>query len=179
MSDTMPMPPLPEPPAKKPMSSNQKWLMGCGIGCLVMTLVLLGGCAILGFFAKKGIDYIKQQVEIMSQDFIGRGYEQMGSIATPEITITDQASGKKLYIATSVDISADCDSDIAIIATDARISGRVAGAVHFRGQQIVIEPTGVIEGDLDVSAVTVIIEGAVNGKVQGVYSHLSDGAQTP
>ena len=167
---------VPEPPGKKAMPTAQKWLLGCGIGCLVLTILSIGGCAVIGFVGKTLLEKVQEKVEQYSQDYVSMGFEKQEE---QFIAITTPISGKKLFVATTVDIDADCDSDIAIMATDATIRGHIAGNVHFKGQQITIAPNAIIDGNLDVAAAAVYIRGVVNGEIEGVYTKLVEGQEEP
>jgi cytoskeletal protein CcmA (bactofilin family) len=76
-------------------------------------------------------------------------------------------------------LDADSTADIAIIATQARITGHIQGTLNFKGQALIIGRTAVIDQDLDVAAQAVTVRGTVHGKLQGVYQQLIEGEDTP
>ncbi len=152
-------------------SKKKKWLLGCGIGCLVMVILFAAVAGVGGYYAYK---YAMGKVDAWSSEFEQKGYEK---VIGQQLVIDKPISQKMLFVGQNVKIIADCNADIAIIAQIAEIHGRAAGDVSFRGQILTVEPNAVIEGDLDVKAQAVEIYGTVKGQIAGQYQSLKRNGQ--
>ena len=149
--------PPPTPPRKA--SGAKKWIIGCGSGCLVLVLVLIG---LIVF----GAHFFSAKVEKMSSEFEDLGYEK---VSGQMLEITESPTEPTLYLGQSVKLLDDVDTDVAIVAQAAEIHATVNGTVHFRGQMLTIQPKAVLKKDLDLKAQIVQIYGTVEGEITGQY----------
>jgi hypothetical protein len=68
----------------------------------------------------------------------------------------------------SVSVHRGADAELAIASSMATLDGTYTSTVAFLGKELVILPTAVIEGDLQIAAAkSVTIRGTVNGEVLG------------
>ena len=148
---------------KKGLSAGAKWGIGCGSGCLVLAVVLI----VLGV---AGFTFIKGKLGAWQEEFAALGFDEVktGQVLEAKETITVPT----LYVGQTVKITADATTNLAIVAQMAEIHGRVAGTVYFRGQVLMVKPGAKIEGDLDLAAQSVVLEGEVKGEVRGTYQSL-------
>jgi len=143
---------------------KSKWALGCGIGCAVIIVLVIGG-SIGGYF------YVKGKLKAVTSEFTKLGFQakEMAQI----IDERDPISKKTLYIGQVVKIFSDSSTDIAIVAQTAEIHGKINGNVYFRGQVLTILPKGEVTGDVDVWAQVVKNQGKIGGQVKGTYQVLN------
>ena len=148
---------------KKGLSSGAKWGIGCGSGCLVVVVVLaVAGIVVYAF--------IKRQVGDWKEEFAALGFEHVET--GQQVTVSQPVTIPTLYLAQGVKITSEVATNVAIIAQMAEVYGRVDGDLYFRGQMLMIGPEAVIEGDVDLAAQSVVLEGEVKGEVRGTYQSL-------
>jgi hypothetical protein len=153
--------------SRPPKSKTKKWVVGCGIGCLVVLVLFILVIAM-------GVKYGRKMVKQMSNEFEQQGFVREESEFGTSMEITEDVTERKVYVGQAVKIIGDCSDDIAIIAQMAQIHGNVAGTLYFRGQLITIEPGAHLQGDLDVICQIVTIYGKVDGQILGKYADLQD-----
>ncbi len=151
-------------------SKKKKWIIGCGIGCLV-ALVLFILVVALGVY---GVKYGLKKLDEMSSEFEQQGFVKETNEFGQSIEVTGDVTERKLYVGQMVKIIGDCSDDIAIIAQMAHIHGKVDGTLYFRGQMLTIEPGAHLQGDLDLKCQVVTIYGKVDGQILGTYTDLQD-----
>jgi hypothetical protein len=145
-------------------SKTKKWVLGCGIGCLVVLVLFILVIAI-------GVKYGKKLINEMSDEFEKQGFVK---VVSQNIEVNEDVTERTVYVGQIVKIIGDCSDDIAIIAQMAQIHGKVTGTLYFRGQLLTIEPGGHLQGDLDVKCQVVTIYGKVDGQILGAYGELQD-----
>ncbi len=153
--------------SKPQKTKKKKWVIGCGIGCLVV-LVLFILVVVLGVY---GVRYGMKKIEEMSGEFEQQGFVK---VMAQSIEVTDEVTEPTVYLGQMVKIVGDCSDDIAIIAQMAQIHGEVAGTLYFRGQILTIEPGAHLQGDLDLKCQVATIYGKVDGQITGQYGKLQD-----
>ena len=157
-----------QPPAPPDASgdSNKRWLAGCGIGCLVMVLLLAAGM-VGGYF------WVRGKINDLTAELEAEGFRRhaIGQV----VEVTEEITDKALLIGQQVTVKADSRADLAIIAQNAEIYGTVAGNVTFWGQMLTIRPTAEITGDVHALAQSVVNEGVVRGEIGGVAQSLTTG----
>lgn len=155
-------------PDRRGWSTGAKWAVGCGAGCLTVTIIAV-------IIVLCTISYFSTSFNKMAQEYAAR-YEAQGyrKVAGAVCEITTPVTQKTVFAAPVVAIRAECSDDIAIVARVGDISGRVAGDVHFKGQVLAIQPQAVVEGDLDVEARVVSVLGKVEGEITGTYAVLDN-----
>jgi hypothetical protein len=144
---------------------------------MVLLLLGLGGCFVLSYVGKRVLKSVEQRVAEYTRDYQAQGFQKITS--DQDMVIVRDVTEKTLYVAPRVILDADSTADIAIIATQARITGHIQGTLNFKGQALIIGRTAVIDQDLDVAAQAVTVRGTVHGKLQGVYQQLIEGEDTP
>jgi len=150
---------------KKGMSTGAKWGTGCGIGCLVIIIIL----AITGFV---GFKIVKQKIDETAVELQALGFENVVSGQTLEIK--DDITKPTLYKAQIVKILADCNTNLAVMAQICEIHGKVDGKVYFRGQMLTIQPQAELRNGLDVIAQAIVKYGTVKGEITGKYQAIQD-----
>ena len=150
---------------KKGMSTGAKWGMGCGIGCLVIIMVI----AIAGFV---GFKMVKQKIDDTATELQELGFDNVVSGQTLEIK--DDITKPTLYKAQMVKILADCNTNLAVMAQICEIHGKVDGKVYFRGQMLIIQPQAELRNGLDVLAQAIVKYGTVRGEITGKYQAIQD-----
>ncbi|MBN1788814.1 MAG: hypothetical protein JW806_10545 [Sedimentisphaerales bacterium] len=149
-------------------NTGARCLIGCGIGCLILIILMVLVTGIGGYF---GYKYVMGKVNAWTQEFENMGFEKVkGQI----IEVAEDVNAPKLYLGQTVKIMGNCEKDVAIISQIAEIHSNVKGTVYFRGQSIIIQPGAVIEGDLDIVAQTVEVYGQVKGDIKGEYQVMED-----
>ncbi len=145
-------------------SAAPKLLIGCGIGCLVLILLVLG----LSF---AGWMWIKAKYNASLEEFEARGFVRVESQIQD---IQDEITVKTVYGGQIVKIRTDCQTDLAIVAQIAEVYGEVHGTLYFRGQQLFIKSTAKIHGDVDVFCQQVFTDGQIDGELVGDYQMTVD-----
>jgi len=150
---------------KKGLSTGAKWGVGCGVGCLVV-VVLLAAAGIFGFRVVKG------KIDEVASELQTKGFEN--TVRGQSLEITDAITEPTLYMGQIVKIMSDCTTDLAIMAQIGEIHGRVEGKTYFRGQMLTVQPQAVLRKGLDVKAQTILQYGTVDGPITGTYQLLQD-----
>jgi hypothetical protein len=145
---------------KKGLSSGAKWGIGCGIGCLVIIILV----AIAGYV---GFRFVMGMLDDMTREFNQLGFEHVVKAQT--IEVQEDIHEKTLYMGQVVKIYGNCSTDLAIMAQMGEIHGYVGGKVYFRGQMLVIQPGAVITNGVDVMAQAVKNYGKIEGDITGKY----------
>ena len=158
VSQVGPQAPVPQKTGKK------KWLIGCGIGCLVVLILFI-------VFVTLGVKYAVRLANEMSSEFVQMGYAK---VMAQNIEVTEDVNRPTVYVGQVVKIIGDCSDDVAIVAQMAQVHGKVAGTLYFRGQMITIEPEAHLLGDLDLKCQLATIYGKVDGQILGTYQELKD-----
>lgn len=149
---------------KKGLSTGAKWGIGCGSGCLVVIVILV----VMGIV---GATFVKRQLGEWEEEFSALGFDKVEQGQVMEVS--DPITVPTLYMAQTITITSDCSTNLAIMGQMGEIQGNVAGTVYFRGQMLIIGPDAVIEGDLDVVAQAVQVEGTVKGETRGTYQAIT------
>ena len=140
-------------------SGARKWLIGCGIGCLVLIIILI----VAGYFGfKAGMKMVNQ----MTKEFEDQGFKK---VMGQQINVSGQVTEKTLYVGQVVKMTGTCTTDMAIFAQMAEIDGKIDGTLYFRGQVLTIGPKAEIMKDLDLWAQMATVNGTVHGKILGTY----------
>lgn len=145
---------------KKGLSTGAKWGIGCGIGCLVIIILV----SIAGYI---GFKFVMGMLDDMTQEFNELGFENVVKAQT--IEVQEDINEKTLYMGQVVKIFGNCSTDLAIMAQMGEIHGKVEGKVYFRGQVLIIQPGAVITNGVDVMAQAVKNYGKVEGGITGNY----------
>ena len=151
--------------AKKGMSTGAKWGLGCGVGCLVIVILVAVG----GFV---GYRVIKGKIAGTVTELKNLGFAKVET--GPQFVVTTDITEPTLYVAQMVKITGNCTTNLAIVAQMAEIHGRVDGKVYFRGQILVVQPNAELRGGLDVQAQVIQKFGRIDGAITGVYQALDD-----
>jgi hypothetical protein len=134
-----------------------------GIGCGVLTLILLlicGGLIYFGFQQWRKFEAIVEEYE-------ARGYVR---VAGQVIEVTQPVNTPTVYFGQVVNIRADVNADIAVIAQVCEVFSTIDGNLDFFGQLLTIHPQAVVTGDVHVrGAQTATNRGTVHGRMYGDY----------
>lgn len=139
---------------------GKKWFVGCGVGCLA---VIVAVCLLVWW----GVRTVRKMID----EFKADGY---AVVEGQELLVDEDIDVKQLFMGQKVIIKGDVATDIAVIAGEAEIHGRVEGTVYFRGQSLTIQPGAEVLGDLDVQAQEVTIAGKLAGEIKGEWQKLDD-----
>ncbi len=149
---------------KAPSSPVNKWLKGCGIGCLGMIIILV----ILGFIAYK---WGMSQLNKWTAEFESRGFVQ---VKGQMIDVKEPVTKPTLYVGQGVTLRKGSDTEVAIIAQMGELHGRFKGKVYFRGQMLIIPKDAELDKGLDVKAQIIQNLGKVTGGITGSYQSIQD-----
>lgn len=144
-------------------SSKHGCLLGCGIGCVVATLLGIGTLFFVGRFVMK-------QYNAVMERFEREGYRK---VEDQIIVVEERITEPTIFVGQSVSIRKGSDRGIALVCQTAEIDGRIEGNVHFFGQTLVVKKDAELMRDLDLKAQFVEIYGVVRGQVTGVYQFLN------
>ncbi len=153
---------------EKPKSRVPFW-SGCAIGCLLLLGMTIAAGWVGARLIKERYDRWLAQREIAGADFVAKGFRL---VSEPILQITEPIHGPTVFVGEIVSITADADSDVAIVALSAELRGKVAGSLFFRGQMLAVYPGAEIGKDLDAHARFIHLLGEVKGKVTGDYQDL-------
>jgi hypothetical protein len=156
--------------APAPAPDNKRWLLGCGIGCLAVILLLIAG-AVGGYF------WVRGKIAAVTAELEAEGFRRhaVGQV----VEVTEDLDDKAILVGQMVKVAADSHADLAIIAQSAEIHGVVAGDLAFWGQMLTIMPTAEIRGNVNAMAQAVVNQGVVAGQITGVYQTLQNPGDPP
>lgn len=148
-----------------PVQKSSKFgcLLGCGLGCAVVTLLAI----IILFFVGRIV--VKQYNTVMER-FEREGYRK---IEQQVIVVNERITEPTIFVGQSVSIRKGSDRGIAMLCQTADIDGRIVGNVHFYGQTLVVKKDAELMQDLDLKAQFVEIYGVVRGNITGVYQFMN------
>lgn len=127
----------------------------CSCGCLLVVLTMALGLAALGFISKRQLNRFAE----------GNFTHFEGG---DEIFVEKPISDRSLLLGMTVEITAECQKDVIIVAKRAVVKSTIRGNLYFKGDSLTIESSAVIEGKLKVDAETLIINGGdVRGPIEG------------
>ena len=142
-----------------------RWLSGCGCN-----VVFFGGIVCCGL-GSTGYALLAPYIAWV-QSLNDRGYAFQGA-ETLELTSRDDPTA---FFAREVVVTGEVD-DVAFLVEIARIEGRVDGDIEFLGRELIIEPSGVVTGDIRVQgAERVSVKGEVGGEITGEWGFLDSGS---
>lgn len=152
-------------PAKR--SAGMKWALGCGLGCLVVLVIIGAVVAGSAFYVKKQLG----NVEVAAQEFEARGFVRTGSKMMP-LEVRENLDQPTVCIGQVVSFHSVSKSDLAICAMVAELHGQVKGNAFFRGQVLSVGPEAVIEGNLDAECKMLqVMPGAtIKGQITGEHA---------
>src|SRR5262245_6195647 len=152
------------PPVKRGMSTGAKWAIGCSASAVVVLILICGGV----YF---GARYVIRKAEAVAREFEQQGYARVNG---QMIDVTGPITQPTVYWGQVVNIRADSDSDVAIVAQSGMIDATIDGDVDFYGQALTIGPKGVVNGDVRIrTAQAVTVAGRVEGTVTGSYGAMN------
>jgi hypothetical protein len=152
---------------KKKMGTGTKVAIGCGSGCLVFVLL-----AAIGIGA--GVFYVKKMIDTYETELNGYGFVQVTE--GQMLNITEPITEPILLKAQSVQLRADCSTNLAVMAQMCEIFGKIDGKLYFRGQMLTIHPGAEITGGVDAQAQILQNNGTIEGEITGKYQHLEQGS---
>ncbi len=143
---------------KRGMGTGAKIGLGCGIGCLVVILLLVVG----GFVAWR---VVQGKINDATKELAEKGFT---NVKTGQmLDVNEPVTEKTLFRGQVVRLMSDCATDVAILAQAAEIHGTVEGRVYFRGQVLTIQPRAVVKNGLDANGQIVQVLGQLDGEVTG------------
>lgn len=151
------------PPRLPKKTTGRGCLIGGGIGCLVILLII-------GALVFAGVWFVKDQVKTIRERFEREGYV---TVERQIIDVTERITEPTVFIGQTVKIRQGSERGVAILAQSAEIDGEIVGNVHFIGQMLTVHKTAHLRRDLDVKAQLVNLYGTVDGRVTGVYQQLN------
>jgi len=159
--------PQPEPvPAAPQKSKTTKWLAGCGIGCLVMVILLV----ILGVVVYKVV--MNKWKEVV------REYEQKGFVIRQDnqmLDIADPVTKPTLFGAPQVNLRKGAATEVVVAGQMAELHGTFKEKVTFIGQILTVADDAVLLKGLDVRWGQIIrVKGKVIGGITGKYQQLEN-----
>ena len=151
-------------PAKRGMSTGAKWAIGCSASTVLALILICGGIFFVGrYFLKKA--------EAMAKQYESQGYAR---VTGQVIDITQPVTQPTVFMGQAVNIRANSNSDVAILAQAGLIDAQVDGNVDFYGQSLTIGPKGVIKGNVVIKGAQVVtVTGRVEGTVTGTYQAMN------
>jgi len=152
---------------KKKMATGAKVAIGCGSGCLVVILLLVIGIGAGAFYVKKMIGTYEAELK-------SYGFEKVTS--GQMLTITEPITEPVLLKAQSLQLRADCSTNLAVLAQMCDVYGKVNGRLYFRGQMLTVHPGAEITGGVDAQAQLLQNNGTIEGGLTGKYQLLEQGA---
>lgn len=155
---------------KKKMSAGAKWGIGCGSGCLVIIIGLIVAGFFGYFFAKGKLDEVTAELEEVGFDKTIKGQV---------MEVREEVTEPVMYLGQMVKIMAPVKSDLAIVAQMAEIHAPVEGKLYFRGQMLIVQPSGVLMQGLDAKAQIIQNFGKIEGEITGTYQMVDSGAGMP
>jgi hypothetical protein len=155
-----PVPPVAAAPGPPRAVRARPWLLGCGAALLVSVALLV----LLGLVALRTV---KRRFEAVTAELRALGFET--TARGQVVRVREPVAGPCLFVGQVVRLEADCATNVAIVAQQATVAGRVAGKVYFRGQLLEVAPGAHVAGGLDVRAQLVRVLGRVDGPVEGTW----------
>ena len=133
------------------MSSGTKVILGCGGVALFCVVLICGGAVFLGWTmfdkVEQVIEKIEEQADAFATRFEAQGYQRVTGQA---VHINSDVKQPTVYTVQFLELNADSDASLAVMAQLAEIRGRIDGDLHFYGQSLVIHPDAVITGSLNI-----------------------------
>jgi len=83
--------------------------------------------------------------------------------------VSDPITEPKLFKGQVVRIYSNSTSDLAVLAQVCEIHGKIEGKLYFRGQMLIIQPSGEVTGGVDATAQMVQRFGKVEGGITGEH----------
>ncbi|MDF7823534.1 hypothetical protein P4B35_05875 [Pontiellaceae bacterium B12227] len=151
---------------KKKLGTGAKVAIGCGSGCLVV--IILAVLAIAG-----GAIYVKKMITKYETELKGYGFEQVTE--GQMLNVTEPITQPVLLKAQSLQLRADCSTDLAVLAQICEVYGKVDGKLYFRGQMLTVHPGAEITGGVDAQAQIIQNNGTISGGMTGKYQLLEQG----
>ncbi|MEM1157512.1 MAG: hypothetical protein AAGH72_04580 [Verrucomicrobiota bacterium] len=149
-----------------PEQNKNKWLWGCGIGCLGLIVIGILATATAVWFALSFVDDLEQEL-------IALGLEkQSGQFIKVEETVTSPTYYKGQVIM----IRNGSDVPIGFLCQMAELRGEFHEPVTFRGQIVTIHADAVLHQGIDVKAQIVERLGEVKGEITGQYQIITETA---
>src|SRR4029450_887179 len=112
-----------------------------------------------------------KKFDAMAQEYQKQGYARVNGQV---IDVTGPITQPTVFVGQVVNLKADSDSKVAIIAQTGLIDATVDGDVDFYGQALTIGPNGVVNGDVNIRAAQIVtVGGRVEGTVTGTYQQMN------
>ena len=137
----------------KRMKKSTKWLLGCGL-TLVLGIAVLTGATCFMFWLV--VNHHENELE-----YLGFSSVQEGRVLDITTPITEQ----KLLKGVVVQISADCQTNVAVLAHTCAVHSSIKGDLYFRGHSLVLTDTAHISGRVESEAKIIRNLGTVEGGI--------------
>jgi hypothetical protein len=148
-----------------PRSTRRRWWLGCGVGCVVVLLLIVVGGLV-------GIRLAWSYIDRQAQAYEAMGFDRR--VTGQAIEVTRPITEPTLLMGQMVKVGAGSETNIAIIAQLAEIHGIVKGDVYFLGQILLIQPGAVVQGSIHVKGAQAIdLYGTVEGEINGTYQKVN------
>ncbi len=158
--------PAADPLNPQPAKQN-KWIWGCGIGCLGFIIIAILAIA-------SGTWYFLSLVNDMEDELIAQGLtKQSGQF----IEVKDPITEPQYFKGQIVMIRNGSDAPIGLLCQMAELRGEFHQPVTFRGQILTIHKDAVLHQGLDVTAQLVERVGKVEGEITGSFQALTETAE--
>lgn len=137
-------------------------LGGCAIGCAVLCILGVLLCGGAAFFSYQ---WLMNRVEEVAGPYEEAGYKrltgQLHDIGTP-------VAERTVFVGQVVYLRDGSETNVAIVAQMAEISGTINGNLAFYGQLLTLNPDAVITGDLIIHGAQQydVPENAVLGEIR-------------
>jgi len=142
-----------------PEQNKNKWLWGCGIGCLGLMVIGILATATATWFALSFVNDLEDELVALGLE------KQSGQFIKVEETITEPT----YYKGQVVMIRNGSRAPVGLLCQMAELRGEFHEPVTFRGQIITIHPDAVLHQGLDVKTQIVERLGEVKGEITGQY----------
>jgi len=137
----------------KKMKKSTKWFLGCGLTLLLGIAVLIGGTYFMFWIVTS---HHENELKFLGFSTVLEG--RVLGITTP---ITEQ----QLLKGVVVQISADCQTNIAVLAHTCVVNSSIKGDLYFRGHSLVLTDTAHISGRVESEAKIIRNLGTVDGGI--------------
>jgi len=150
--------------AAAPAENKDKWIWGCGIGCLGLIVIAILAMASATWFAMSFVGELEDGL-------VAQGLEkQSGQI----IEVKDMITEPTYYKGQIVMVRNGSEVPLGFLCQMAELRGEFHEPVTFRGQILTIHKDAVLHQGLDVKAQIVERVGTVNGDITGEFQIITE-----
>ncbi len=135
------------------MKKSTKWFLGCGLTLVLGIAILIGGTCFMFWLV---VNHHENELE-----YLGFSAVQEGRVLDITTPITEQ----QLLKGVVVQISADCQTNVAVLAHTCAVHSSIKGNLYFRGHSLVLTDTAHISGRAESEAKIIRNLGTVEGGI--------------